>query len=45
MEENEIIELETSLSLQEGFVSNDFETEYNPIDTNSLLTQTDFVRG
>lgn len=43
MEENEIIELETSLSLQEGFVSNDFETEYNPIDTNSLLTQTDFV--
>lgn len=43
MEDIEIIELETSLSLQEGFVSNDFETENNPIDTNSLLTQTDFV--
>lgn len=43
MEDIEIIELETSLSLQEGLVSNDFETENNPIDTNSLLTQTDFV--
>lgn len=43
MDDIEIIELETSLSLQEGFVSNDFETENNPIDTSSLLTQTDFV--